>query len=86
MGLPRFSVGQGNTQLYSGNKKAKLVNILREQGNEPNFRGHRMWRFGKYFWDNKTSATSADSDQPEHLHNGGQYNLQDDCTICSKSK
>ena len=29
---------QGNTQLNSGNK-ATLVNILREQGNEPNFEG-----------------------------------------------
>ena len=45
-GYPGFSVDQGNTQLYSGDK-ATLVNILREQGNEPTFWGIGMWQFGK---------------------------------------
>ena len=38
MGLPGFSVDQGSTQIYSGNKAA-LVNILRKQGNGNNFGG-----------------------------------------------
>ena len=61
-----FSVEQENTQLYSWNK-ATLVNILGEQGNVPYIGGHGVWRFGKHFWDNKTFATSADSDQLAHL-------------------
>ena len=36
MGLQGFSVNQGSTQIYSENKAA-LVNILRKQGNGPNF-------------------------------------------------
>ena len=36
MGLPGFSLDLGSTQIYSGNKAA-LVNILRKQGNLPNF-------------------------------------------------
>ena len=38
MGLPGFSLDLGSTQIYSGNKAA-LVNILRKQGNGPNFDG-----------------------------------------------
>ena len=38
MGLPGFSLDLGSTQIYSGNKAA-LVNILRKQGNWPNFGG-----------------------------------------------
>ena len=34
-----------------------------------------MQKFGKYFWDNKTFATSADSDQPAHLPVRGRYNF-----------
>ena len=32
-----------------------------------------MRKYGKHFWDNKTFATSADSDQPAHPHERGQY-------------
>ena len=60
---------------------ATLVYILREQGNEPNFLVHRVRRLGKLFWDNKTFATSADSDQLTHQHESGRYNLHADCTI-----
>ena len=61
----------GATQGFLWNKgtpnKATLVNILREQGNEPNFGGHGMWRFGKHFWDQSRSAcTSMQSDQWLH--------------------
>ena len=56
--------------IYSGNK-ATLVNILREQRNEPNFGEDGMWRFGKHFGDNKTFANSADSDQSAHQHEHG---------------
>ena len=45
------------------------------------FGEHGIWRFGKHYWDNKTFATSADSDQPAHLHEREQYNLYADCTI-----
>ena len=38
MGLPGFSMDQGSTQIYSGNKAA-LVNVLRKQGTGPNFEG-----------------------------------------------
>ena len=34
-----------------------------------------MRKFGKHFWDNKTFATSADSDQPAHQHERGRYNF-----------
>ena len=34
-----------------------------------------MRKFGKHFWDNKTFATSADSDQPAHPHVRGRYNF-----------
>ena len=34
-----------------------------------------MGQFGNDFWDNKTFATSEDSDQPAHLHERGRYNL-----------
>ena len=61
MWLPGFSVDQGNTQICSGNKAA-LVNILREQENQPNFGGSECGNLEKT-WD-KTFATSADSDQP----------------------
>ena len=40
-----------------------------------------MREFGKHFWDNKTFATSADSDQPEHPHERGRCNLHADCSI-----
>ena len=49
-GYTGLSLQLGNTQLYSGTK-ATLVNILREQGNEPNFGGHGVWRLGELFWD-----------------------------------
>ena len=61
MGQPGFSVGQGNTQIYSGNKAA-LANISREQGNEPNFGGLECGNL-EHNWDNKPFETSADSDQ-----------------------
>ena len=73
MGLLGFSVDQGSTKIYSGNKAA-LVIILRKQGNGPNFGGIGMWKSGKHLWDNKTFATSADSDQPAHPHECGRYN------------
>ena len=38
MGLPGLSLDLGSTQIYSGNKAA-LVDILRKQGNGPNFGG-----------------------------------------------
>ena len=60
---------------------ATLVNILREQGNEPNFWGHGVRRLGKLIWYNETFATSADSDQLTHPHENGRYNLHADCTI-----
>ena len=60
---------------------ATLVNILREQGNGPNFWGHVVWHLGKLIWYNETFATSADSDQLTHRHENGQYNLHADCTI-----
>ena len=84
MGLPGFSVDQGSTQIYSGNKAA-LVNILRKQGTGPNLWGIGMWKFGKHFWNNKTFATTADSDQPAHPHEHG-YNLHADYTIWWKNK
>ena len=34
-----------------------------------------MRKFGKHFWDNKTFAISADSDQPAHPHVRGRYNF-----------
>ena len=34
-----------------------------------------MRKFGKHFWDNKTFAISADSDQPAHSHVRGRYNF-----------
>ena len=34
-----------------------------------------MRTFGKHFRDNKTFATSADSDQPAHPHERGRYNF-----------
>ena len=40
-----------------------------------------MRKSGKHFWDNKTFATSADSDQPAHQHGRGRYNLRADSTI-----
>ena len=48
--------------------KVTMVNILREHlGNKPNFWGHRMWQFGKHFWDQSRSAcTSMQSDQWLH--------------------
>ena len=60
---------------------ATLVNILREQGNEPNLWGHGVRRLGKLFWYNETFATSADSDQFAHPQENGRYNLHPDCTI-----
>ena len=40
MGLPGFSVDQGNTQIYFKEQGTEaLVNISREQGNKPNFGG-----------------------------------------------
>ena len=39
MGLPGFSVDQGNTQIYISRNRAALVNVSREQGNKPNFGG-----------------------------------------------
>ena len=44
-----------------------------------------MREFGKHFWDNKTFATSADSDQPEHPHERGRCNLHADCSIWWKN-
>ena len=44
-----------------------------------------MRKFGKHFRDNKTFATSADSDQPAHPHERGQYNLHADCSIWWKN-
>ena len=38
-----------------------------------------MREFGEQFWDNKTFATSADSDQPEHPHEHA------DCSIWWKN-
>ena len=38
MGLPGLSLDLESTQIYSGNKAA-LVDILRKQGNGPNFGG-----------------------------------------------
>ena len=38
MGLPGLSLDLGSIQIYSGNKAA-LVDILRKQGNGPNFGG-----------------------------------------------
>ena len=49
---------------------ATLVNILTEQGNEPNFWGHGVQRLGKLIWYNETFVTSADSDQLTHPHDG----------------
>ena len=83
MGLPGFSVDQGSTQIYSGNKAA-LVNILRKQRNEPNFGEFGIWKFGKHFWDNKTFVTSADSDQPAYPHEHGRYNLHADYYMMEK--
>ena len=60
---------------------ASLVNILREQWNEPNFGGHGVRRLGKLIWYTETFATSADSDQLTHPHKNGRYNLHADCTI-----
>ena len=34
-----------------------------------------MRKFGKHFWDNKTFAISANSDQPAHPHVHGRYNF-----------
>ena len=39
----------------------------------------------KTLWDNKTFATSADSDQPEHPHERGRCNLHADCSIWWKN-
>ena len=44
-----------------------------------------MREFGKHFWDNKTFATSADSDQPAHPHERGRYNLHADSSIWWKN-
>ena len=44
-----------------------------------------MREFGKHFWDNKTFATSADSDQPEHPHERGRCNLHADCSVWWKN-
>ena len=44
-----------------------------------------MRKFGKHFWDKKTFATSADSDQPAHPHERGRYNLHTDCSIWWKN-
>ena len=44
-----------------------------------------MREFGKHFWDNKTFATSTDSDQPEHPHERGRCNLHADCSIWWKN-
>ena len=60
---------------------ATLVNILREQGNEPNFWGHGVRRLGKLIWYNETFATSVDSDQLMCPHENRRYNLHADCTI-----
>ena len=60
---------------------ATLVNILREQENEPNFGGHGVLPLGKLIWYNETCPTSADSDQLMHPHKNGRYNLHADCTI-----
>ena len=60
---------------------ATLENILREQGNEPNFWGHGVRRLGKLIWYNETFATSADSDHLTHPHENGWCNLHADCTI-----
>ena len=65
---------------------ATLVNILREQGNEPNFGGNGGRRLGKLIWYNETFTTSADSDQLTHPHENGRYNLHADCTIWWKNK
>ena len=32
-------------------------------------------------WDNKTFATSVDSDRLSHSHESGRYNLHVDCSI-----
>ena len=44
-----------------------------------------MQKFGKHFRDNKSFVTSADSDQPAHPHERGQYNLHADCSIWWKN-
>ena len=38
-----------------------------------------MRKFGKHFRDNKTFATSADSDQPAHPHGRGRLFV---CVVC----